>query len=88
MSYFCSLPTLVSNPYPIGGELFVNHIHPYTKRKLPGRRVCPNLQLQEESMKIFRTGLVFIVAIALFTVTAWQPEGCIDALGQRMDSLD
>ena len=39
-------------------------------------------------MRIFRTSLVLVVVIALLTVAACQPDGRIDALGQRMDSLD
>ena len=39
-------------------------------------------------MRIFRTGLVLVVVIALVAVAACQPDGRIDALGQRMDSLD
>ena len=39
-------------------------------------------------MKIFRTGLVLVVAIALLTVAACQPDGHSDTLSQRMGSLE
>ncbi len=39
-------------------------------------------------MRIFRPGMVFVVGIALVVVAACQPDGRIDTLGQRMDSLD
>ena len=39
-------------------------------------------------MRIFRTGLVLLIGIALVAVAACQPDGHIDTLGQRMDSLD
>ena len=41
-------------------------------------------------MRIFRSGMVFVVVVALslVAVAACQPDGRIDTLGERIDALE